>query len=214
MKNITISPRRLEDFIWMSYRYCIGRKTIAAHQHAGTIADLMFKNLDKFDNDRIEFMAQDIRREILESIRFNSYIKIVNDYGNIDSDWDFYSALLLASMKCPNAKEVVYTIDFAKREVTWEKIEDIVNFRHNWEEFDSMYTDLIPWVKLANALDKRCHKKVTAMVNDTTITEECFPYVAECRGIYMKVWASVEHDANSQIGQQCYIDPNLIVKVE
>ena len=27
-----------EDLIWMSYRYCIGRHTIAASMHAGEIA--------------------------------------------------------------------------------------------------------------------------------------------------------------------------------
>ena len=212
MKNITISPNSLEDFIWMSYRYCIGRHTIAAASHAGSIANLIFKNLDKFEKEKLEFMASDIRQCILDNVRFNSYIKVVNQHNN--PDWDFYSELLLTSMRCPTSREVVYTIDFDKREVTWKKIEDIANFRHNWEEFDSMYTNLIPWVKLANALDSKCHKKVTARINNRFETEECFPYVAEYHGVYMKVWASVEHDANSSIHMQQYMNPDMIIKIE
>ena len=36
--KITITNREMEDFIWMSTRYCIGRHTIAAAAHADTIA--------------------------------------------------------------------------------------------------------------------------------------------------------------------------------
>ena len=209
MKNITISADTLEDFIWMSYRYCIGRHTIAASSHAGSIADLIFKNLDKFEKEKLEFMASDIRQCILDSIRFNSYIKVVNQCSN--PDWDFYSELLLASMRCPKAREVKYIIDFEKKEVRWE---ELAKYEEHWEHFDHMYNDLMPWVKLANALDSKCHKKVTAQINNRFETEECFPYVAEYHGVYMKVWASVKHDANSLIYMQRYMNPDMIIKIE
>lgn len=34
-----------EDYVWMSYRYCIGRHTIAAHYHATTIAQDVYGRL-------------------------------------------------------------------------------------------------------------------------------------------------------------------------
>ena len=40
-----------EDCIWMSYRYCIGRSTIAAHMHAGGIANFVY---DKLTPERLE----------------------------------------------------------------------------------------------------------------------------------------------------------------
>lgn len=50
-----------EDSMWMSYRYCIGRHTIAAHQRAGDIAKNCYGRMTK---DRSVFTAFDINREI------------------------------------------------------------------------------------------------------------------------------------------------------
>ena len=55
----------LEDLIWMSYRYCIGRHTLAATMHAGHIAQNSYHAIP---DDRKEFMAHDIRREINEAL--------------------------------------------------------------------------------------------------------------------------------------------------
>ena len=50
-----------EDCMWMSYRYCIGRHTIASNMHAGSI----WKNCrNRISNDRQLFTAFDINREI------------------------------------------------------------------------------------------------------------------------------------------------------
>lgn len=50
-----------EDCIWMSYRYCIGRHTITSNMHAGHIAQNCY---DRLSNERLEFMANDIRDSI------------------------------------------------------------------------------------------------------------------------------------------------------
>ena len=42
--NICLDNKAMEDFIWMSYRYCIGRKTIAAATHADTIREFINNN--------------------------------------------------------------------------------------------------------------------------------------------------------------------------
>jgi len=56
-----------EDCMWMSYRYCIGRHTIASHMHAGNI----WKNCKgRMSKERALFTAFDINREIESSLMF------------------------------------------------------------------------------------------------------------------------------------------------
>ena len=50
-----------EDCMWMSYRYCIGRHTIASHMHPGNI----WQNCkNRMSDERSLFTAYDINREI------------------------------------------------------------------------------------------------------------------------------------------------------
>jgi len=56
-----------EDCMWMSYRYCIGRHTIASHMHANTI----WQNCKgRMTDERALFTAYDINREIEMSLAF------------------------------------------------------------------------------------------------------------------------------------------------
>lgn len=56
-----------EDCMWMSYRYCIGRHTIASHMHANEI----WKNCKgRMSKERQLFTAFDINREIESSLMF------------------------------------------------------------------------------------------------------------------------------------------------
>ena len=56
-----------EDCMWMSYRYCIGRHTIAAHMHAGSIWHHCKNRMSK---ERQLFTAFDINREVEMSLAF------------------------------------------------------------------------------------------------------------------------------------------------
>ena len=58
-----------EDSVWMSYRYCIGRHTIASHMRAGDI----WKNCKgRMNKDRQLFNAFDINREIEQHMQFGA----------------------------------------------------------------------------------------------------------------------------------------------
>ena len=206
--TVEISPRNLEDFIWMSYRYCIGRKTIAAASHACTIAELIFKNPNLLSEDRKEFMAQDIRQSVLDTLKWNQRIRILNQYNNVN--WDFYALLLEGMSECPYPNEAVFVIDFENHKLTWERRE----YQNCIDKPDDMYDDLIGWVKLANALDKTCHKDIVVNVNGKEHIERCFPYVARTQGEYKLVWASLNKDAGSRIDQQGYIIPELITEIK
>ena len=55
------------DCMWMSYRYCVGRHTIASHAHAEDI----WKNCrGRMSNERQLFTAYDINREIEQHLTF------------------------------------------------------------------------------------------------------------------------------------------------
>lgn len=56
-----------EDSVWMSYRYCIGRHTIASHMRAG---DIWKHCKGRMNKDRQLFNAFDINREIEDKLRF------------------------------------------------------------------------------------------------------------------------------------------------
>jgi hypothetical protein len=56
-----------EDCMWMSYRYCIGRHTIASHMHA---TDIWNNCKGRMSDERALFTAFDINREIESSMTF------------------------------------------------------------------------------------------------------------------------------------------------
>ena len=57
------------DSMWMSYRYCIGRHTIASHARAREIAEYCYGHMS---NERSVFTAYDINREIEDKMRFGA----------------------------------------------------------------------------------------------------------------------------------------------
>lgn len=56
-----------EDSMWMSYRYCIGRHTIASHMRANDIA---LQCYGRMSEERSIFTAYDINREIERCLQF------------------------------------------------------------------------------------------------------------------------------------------------
>jgi hypothetical protein len=109
--NICLDNKAMEDFIWMSYRYCIGRKTIAAAMHADTIREFINNNPNIISENRMQFMATDIRREINHITNWcdNVHIEGTNDI-------DTYSMLLYKSNEYNNTdkKAFIYNVDTYK----------------------------------------------------------------------------------------------------
>lgn len=201
--NVCISNDKLDDLIWMSYRYCIGRKTIAAAMHADTILSIIKNNPDILSEERKIFMATDIRREINNVVAFekNVYVAGTNDF-------DAFSTLLY-SLDGEESFKYKYTVDSYTGEV--EK-KDISNDNlHQWDTFENEYVDLIEWVKLANILDVKCHKRVYTNFNGEEKEYICYsyPYRKEY-GIYEERWTSIDKDLI--IGS--YIAPEYIVKID
>lgn len=67
IKDNTMLDDYDEDSMWMSYRYCIGRHTIAAHMRAGDIASRCY---GRMSDERSIFTAFDINHEIENKMIF------------------------------------------------------------------------------------------------------------------------------------------------
>ena len=199
-KKINISATSLEDFIWTSYRYCIGRKTGAAFYHAGTIAKVIMDNPDFITEERKQFNAMDIRREVNHCCTRSDSIKVEGC-----KDMDVFSAVLYKSAELDNPYEWIYEVDTRTGNVHCVKAEKAPY------SFDQDYLYLISWVKLANWLDESTHRMVTTEFQGQTSIEECYPYPQKINGRYHKVWARV---SDPSISCNRWIAEEYITKID
>ena len=70
-----------------------------------------------------------------------------------------FSLLFYSIEENEDTTNFIYTIDDTKMKLLKEK--RLVNVIKPWESFESLYLDLINWVKLANYLDEDSYYKVT-----------------------------------------------------
>lgn len=195
--KITITNREMEDFIWMSARYCISRHTIAAAAHADTIAKVLTANPNLLSKERQESMVNDIRCEINNVLNFKSGIQ----FDGFHQDKDWFTALMVFSNTQENPKSKKYFINCYTG-----KIECTDITVDSWNAFDSDYEDLIPWVKLSNMFDPKCWRTVTTDNNGCIETFTCYP-MKRC-GIYEIVLAKVGDISG------WFLNPDKIVKIE
>lgn len=151
----------LEDLIWMSYRYCIGRKTIAASMHAGNIAQNSYHDIP---DDRKEVMAHDIRREINDTITWMENIS-VSDYRQHIPEDALSSIIWKISYNYngtppKNWNEKTWKYDVRDGVVSMTVNPDFAPEKKYYETISSKYDNLIHWIKLSNALDKSTHRTV------------------------------------------------------
>lgn len=206
-----------EDYVWMSYRYCIGRHTTASHMHAGTIANDVY---GKMSDKRMQFMSEDINREIHDALHLEDFINM-GWYGDIPK-------------KHFKPLDVVYSI-FDKESIdSEEKVRKIKSIAIDWNpeknDFDySIYyfndndknkdysrsmwdiIDLEVWQKLANLFDIENHKYCKLI--DDTICEyyECWQWNKGLDGkwSFKKYKCPVDR---LKIGTLCYIPEENIVE--
>lgn len=224
-KPITIKDRNYhEQLIWMSYRYCVGRSSISSHSHAGDIAKYSFDYLE--DNSK-QFMARDIRSQINDVIKWNNQISIRNNDFNYDSD--YMSDLLYAIKKLYKDQLIPFDIDtgydFNLNIYSSEDIECDLKKKNNGNQpcytssLRSIYNDLIPWIKLANACDVKNYKKVITNYEGKIEEHICFDYpiFVNYQGdngfTIDKRYIDIEsYKKNPHINR--YIDPEYIVDIK
>lgn len=199
--NIILSSKVVEDFIWMSLRYCIGRHTGAAINHANTIIQVLHNYSHCFNKERKQLIIKDIRREINRILAFQKNICL-----DTPSEKDIFSFLLYSIEENEDTTNFIYTIDAAKMKLLKEK--RLVDSIKPWESFENLYTDLINWVKLANYLDSDTHYKVTTNYQGKIEEHICYAYPMKIGNSYTRVFSSVL-EVNDK-----YIASEYITKVE
>lgn len=188
-----------EQLIWMSYRYCIGRSTISAHAHAGDIAKY---SLDYLEDSRKQFMARDIRSQINETIKWNNNISVHNN--NYAYESDYMSDLLYAIKELYKDQPIPFDIDTGYKfnlnifsnSYDCDLVKKDQNGKLYTDSLRSVYNDLIPWIKLANACDVKNHKIVVTKYEGKIEEHICFGY---------PVFANYQGDDGFTIGER-YVD--------
>ena len=216
-----------EMLIWTSYRYCIGRKT-----YVSTLAPYIAKKYyDLLSDERLDFMARDIRSCIYDQLRFNTvsfkyegsgfekernalgdFLTWINENIKKDSDW--------ASIKEIICYKDSYSEDAPK------KFEIRKSDRVTLKPFQSDFDDLLTWEKLASFFDKKNYKKVLIKFNGKEEEILCFEVwqrdleETEKQGVYLykewkyrKVLISVENYIEKGEGAG-YLYPKYIKSVK
>lgn len=142
----------LNELTWCATRYCIGRKTYVT-SYAKDYCDIIRANRDKFNPERLKFFARDIRANVSDVVGWYSDVRVENAYN----DRIVYDAYTLLTKHLQGVTEpscnVRYIVDCISGEVTTEAYEpkDYATY------FDpqSCEYDLLPWVRLANCIDRQ-----------------------------------------------------------
>lgn len=164
-----------EMLIWTSYRYCIGRKT-----YVSTLAPYIGKKYyDLLSDERLDFMARDIRSCIYDQLRLNTvsfnyegsvfekernaladFLTWINENIEKDSDW-------------LGIKEIICYKDSYSNDAP-KKFEIRKSDRVTLKPFQSDFEDLLIWEKLASFFDKKNYKKVLVEFNGKKEEILCF----------------------------------------
>jgi hypothetical protein len=182
MKKKTEMPKPMSEYevdaMWMSYRYAIGRHTIAACMHAGNMIKEIYHRLEE---KRIPFTVYDIRREINQHL-----------------DWNFNFGLSLYVQQ-DDYDPIKALVEFAKRDdvkkaggifkyLSNNRVEVSVNSNHEYEYnisepihrgelYPHELHDLLVWYNMSCALDKENHKIAVTEYEGKVEEHEVFEYV-------------------------------------
>lgn len=179
----------LEDSIWMSYRYCIGRKTIAAAMRADDIV----RYIKYLPEHRIQFMAMDIRREISNQINWAYNMSVEGFEYNYDALSLLYKYITDNNIK--DDKKYKFYINVTTGEV-WS--EDYERKEGQYiEKVSSWYHDMIGWIKLANYCDKKHHLNIKVNYEEEEKEYLGFGYPVEHDGKYETKYIDIESYENS-----------------
>ena len=159
----------------MSYRYCIGRKSIAACCHADTIGKIIVDNPDVMSDGKLTFNANDIRDRITDCLNWKANVNI----DGSPNGRDVYSTFLYQLNDYHAVNMLSFEFDACAMRIS--HTEPLTAQVLAWETPDSDYTDLIPWVKLANWMDKTCHKRIVTEYNGKTEEFICYPFPRQIR---------------------------------
>lgn len=160
-----------EMLMWTSYRYCIGRHTYVTSL-AGEMAQHYY---NKLTDERMEFTATDIRREIMDHLQWLPFNFRIQRWYNTDA-YNPIDVLMtfLENFNIDSYEDFIkiskLEYDVNHNEYIFEKKEPTIKSYFSLSDID----DLIPWEELASCFDKKNHKMITVEYNGKTEIHECF----------------------------------------
>ena len=167
------------DAMWMSYRYAIGRHTIAACMHACNMIKEIYHRIDE---KRIPFTVYDIRREINQQLEWNFNFGL-GLYVQ-QEDYDPIKALVEFA-KHDDVKKAGGIFKYLSNNRVEVSINSNHEYEYNFSEpihpgrelYAHELVDLLIWYNMSCALDKENHKIVVAEYEGKTEEHEVFEYV-------------------------------------
>ena len=164
-----------KDLLFCSCRYCIGRHTVASIIMANNIAKNAYEYLNEYDR---RLLAHDIRMQINDVLQHKSNINICDYHYPITMDALTRIVEYIKDSGLDYHNDVVqldnYAFNIDQTGVTVEPYDNSIPDPYS-DSFFTCYTVLLPWVKLANALDDRSQYFVEYKVNGEVKVEICFP---------------------------------------
>ena len=217
--NKKMLSRYEEDCVFMSYRYCIGRHTIASHCHAEDIARNAYGRMTP---ERTQFISDDINNEIHSQLHYGNFVDM-GWYGNIPKTHFkpldvLYSILDKESInsleKFRQIKSIVIDWNREKQDYDYS----IYYFQDNDKNKDlgrSLWdiTDLEVWQQLANLFDLNGHKLARVEVDGEekiVCYYECW-HAINIQGTitYKKRKHSIDNPFNWSINEECIVEDDI-----
>lgn len=207
IKNTSLTDFDLyeEDSMWMSYRYCIGRHTIASHMRAGDIGAHCYGRMTR---ERSIFTAYDINREIEDKMRYGCgptwhfpitslnkiYTSAIDIYCQFVEDYNIKSKADLLKYK---SIDVILTDNergYKIETITWEEylraevLKECMKYYNNY-----MLTDEEAWKifedRKTSMVDGELKRKFESLTKDIPSLEYFF--LADIDNLF--VWNDLVH---------------------
>ena len=149
------------DMLWMSYRYCIGRHSIASNMHAGNIIQNCYNRLT---DEQKSQTSEDIITMINDNVRLiNSWYSNIGDPKNVLMEILDYVVKNHLESSFHNIKDINLHTDRFTIDGTIDN-----------SAYDSNIKELLVWCDVASALNKKFHKVVITKMDGQEIEHECF----------------------------------------
>lgn len=212
----------LEDLLWTSYRYCIGRHSYVTSM-AKDVGEFFY---DRLSNETKQKNAEDIRRELNDCLDLQFNFKI-NYFSNIKFK------PLETFLEFINSQDIKDGKDFANiTKITPYKEDGQLKFEVSRKDitknelpfYEHNILDFLPWMDLASLFDVNDHKRVYTTDGNcyecyesySQLTKPAkkekgtnFQYLENVPWKYKKIYRPVDKYVSSY-----FIDEDSITKVE
>lgn len=180
--QIKVNPDTLLELMFDSARYCIGSRTGHAAMMAQDIWHIIRFDRDKFNEDRLQFFARDIRAEISQFVGGWQNCKVTHAYNDCIK-YDAYT--LLCKYLEAHPDEVFGSCDFEIDCVSGEvKCYDGGVESSAYSPYP--YDGLPQWIMLANCIDRQLEITLSDGKNkDTRICVEAPTNTYDEQGHYV-----------------------------